>query len=744
MGATEGGGHDPLWTRVAWLLPAALLAAVIAAPHTPLHVAWSWVPSLGIEAAFHFDGLNRLFLLLITGIGTLVFFYAPGYLHGHRDLGRLITLLTAFMLAMIGAVSADSMLLLFVFWEATSVLSFLLVGFGHDRKESRDSALQALLVTGTGGLILLGGILLIQIAAPGLRLSDLPSISPALRDDPRFAFGVLLVAAGCMTKSAQFPFHFWLPGAMAAPTPVSAYLHSATMVKLGVYLLARFDEAMGGVTAWSSGLVIIGTLTAVWGSVQALRERDLKRILAWSTVSSLGTMTLLIGLPNERGALALVAFVLAHAMYKAALFFVAGNVDHATGTRIIDRLRGLRRVMPWTATAAAIAGLSMAGLPSTFGFVAKEAITTAKKMSDTLWFVGGASLFVSAIGVAVAAVAAIRIFSGAASDDSGKDARDGGLRLVLPPLLPAIAGVVLGFRPAFIEPLLLESARMITPGLRAVDLDLSTEWTARLGGVGLVLVLGATFYAAWDRLHSGLERFRWLERVGPASHYGRALAALKQIAGVVTRTLQHGRLGVYLAVTASAAIVAVLPWLLRVRIALPASEGTDASGVLIGCAVIVAGAGLAASARDTLQRLLGAGAVGVGSAIIFLFCGAPDLAFTQLAVETVFVVVAAVALRRYQPLQTPQTGVPGRVAVGAGFGALLTALMIAIASRPLDPTLANYFLTHSVPDAHGRNVVNVIIVDFRGLDTLGEISVVLLTALAAWPLIPLLKGRSAR
>lgn len=740
MGATDASGHDPLWARVAWLLPATLLAAVLLAPSAPVHVAWSWVPSLGVEAAFHFDGLNRLFLLLITGIGTLVFLYAPGYLHGHRDLGRLMALLVAFMLAMIGAVSADSMLLLFVFWEATSVLSFLLVGFGHDTKESRDSALQALLVTGTGGLALLGGILFIQTAAPGLRLSDLPGLHPALRDDPRFALGVLLVVVGCMTKSAQFPFHFWLPGAMAAPTPVSAYLHSATMVKLGIYLLARFDEAMGGVPTWANGLALVGTVTSVWGAVQALRERDLKRIFAWSTVSSLGTMTLLIGLPNERGALALVAFILAHAMYKAALFFVAGNIDHATGTRIIDRLRGLRRAMPLTATAAAIAALSMAGLPSTFGFVAKEAIHTAKQMSDTLWFIGGATLFVSAIGAAVAGVATIRIFSGTPSDETGMHAHDGGLRLVLPPLLPAIAGIVLGFRPVFVEPLLLESARMIAPALRAIDLDLRTEWQAQLGGVALVLALGATFFATWDHLHRGLEQLRWLDRVGPASHYGRGLAVLKRVASFVTRTLQHGRLGAYLTVSAMGAVVAVLPWLLHVPVSFP-PNGTshDASGVLVGCAVVVAGAALAAAASDTLQRLLGAGAVGFGSAIVFLFRGAPDLAFTQLAVETVFVVVAAVALRRYRPLRAPQTGVAMRTTVAAAFGVMITALMIATASLPLDPTLADYFLAHSVPDAHGHNVVNVIIVDFRGLDTLGEISVVMLTALAAWPLI---KGRN--
>jgi multicomponent Na+:H+ antiporter subunit A len=215
-----------------------------------------------------------------------------------------------------------------------------------------------------------------------------------------------------MTKSAQFPFHFWLPDAMAAPTPVSAYLHSATMVNLGVYLMARFDEALGGIAWWTGVLTAIGSATAIWGALQALRERDLKRILAWSTVSALGTMTLLIGLPNELGALAFVAFVFAHALYKAPLFFIVGNVDHATGTRVIDNLRGLRAAMPLTAAAAVLAGLSMAGLPSTIGFIAKDITKVAKELSDAAWFVGASGLLVSAVSIAVASVVAGRTFFG--------------------------------------------------------------------------------------------------------------------------------------------------------------------------------------------------------------------------------------------------------------------------------------------------------------------------------------------
>lgn len=728
------------WIRWAWLAPLALLPAAASLPGAP--VSWSapWVEPLGIRLGFAADGLSRLFLLLVLGVGAAVLAYTPGYLRGHARLGHLMGLLIAFTLAMAGAVLADDLLLLLLFWEATSVLSFLLVGFEHGGQDSRDSARQALLVTGAGGLALLAGIVLILLAAPGLRLSNLAHLDPAVLADPRFQAGAALALAAGMTKSAQFPFHFWLPGAMAAPTPVSAYLHSATMVNLGVYVMARFDEAMGAVPWWGATLLAIGTLTALWGAVQAPRERDLKRILAWSTVSTLGTLTVLIGLPNELGALAFAALLLAHALYKAPLFFVAGNVDHATGTRMIDRLRGLRHGMPASALAALLAGLSMAGLPATVGFVAKDTIKAAKEVSEVLWLVEGVSLLVSTVGVAVASVAAVRIFFGAPAHPAGHAPHEGGPRLMLPPLVLAASGVLLGLFPGLAETLVTDAARMISPGLARADASLQSEWLLRLESFAAVWAAGALVYVAWNRLHRLLERVRYLnDDAGPAAAFGAALRGLQRGAGVLARGVQARRLSRYLGATVAASVLLAAPWATGLRfqapVALPA-DGADGAGVLAGCLAAILGAWLAVRARDTLGRLLGAGVVGAGSAIVFLFRGAPDLALTQLAVETVFVVVAAVAVRRYRQRQGARGGQGGawRAAISLAFGLLLGAVLLALSSRPLDTAMADYFLAQSVPQAHGRNVVNVIIVDFRALDTLGEIAVVMLAALAVWPL----------
>ena len=725
------------WIRWAWLMPLALLPAVAGLPGEPAGWSVPWVVPLGVRLGFAADGLARLFLLLVLGVGAAVLAYAPGYLRGHERLGQLMGLLIAFTLAMAGAILADDLLLLLLFWEATSVLSFLLVGFEHGSQDSRDSARQALLVTGAGGLALLAGIVLILLAAPGLRLSDLAHLDPAVLGDPRFQAGAALALAGAMTKSAQFPFHFWLPGAMAAPTPVSAYLHSATMVNLGVYVMARFDEAMGAVPWWEATLLSIGTLTAVWGAVQAPRERDLKRILAWSTVSTLGTLTVLIGLPNELGALAFAALLLAHALYKAPLFFVAGNVDHATGTRLIDRLGGLRHGMPASALAALLAGLSMAGLPATVGFVAKDSIKAAKEVSEVLWLVEGASLLVSTVGVAVASVAAVRVFFGSPAHPPGHAPHEGGWRLVLPPLALAGIGIALGLFPALAEALVSDAARMISPALERADASLETNWLLRIESFAAVWAAGALVYAGWNRLHRILDRLRFLDRAGPAAAYGAALRGLQHVAGVLARGLQGRRLSRYLGATVAAAVLLAVPWTFVLRWPAPvAAIPADGAGVLLGCVAAILGAWLAVRARDTLGRLLGAGVVGAGSAIVFLFRGAPDLALTQLAVETVFVVVAAVAVRRYRQGQGAAAGQGGawRAGVALAFGLLLGAVLLALSGRPLDTAMADYFLAQSVPAAHGRNVVNVIIVDFRALDTLGEIAVVMLAALAVWPL----------
>ncbi|MEZ5612223.1 MAG: hydrogen gas-evolving membrane-bound hydrogenase subunit E [Rhodocyclaceae bacterium] len=745
MHHSDSTTHAPLWTRLAWLVPLGMFALLLASGPPTFGFATDWVPSLGISLAFHVDGLSRLFLTLILGIGAMVFFYAPGYLHGDPRLPRLMALLVCFMLAMVGAVTADDLVTLFLFWEATSVLSFMLVGFDNEREASRDAARQAMLITGGGGLALLGGLLLILHAAPGLRLSDLPRLDPALIADPTFSSGVVLVMLGAITKSAQLPFHGWLPGAMAAPTPVSAYLHSATMVKLGVYLLARFDEAMGATPWWEWSLVTLGSVTSLWAAILILRERDLKRILAWSTVSGLGTLTLLIGLPNEWSALAFTTFVLAHACYKAPLFFVAGNLDHLAGTRSIDHLRGMGRALPVTAASAVLAGVSMAGLPSSLGFIAKDVILTAKDMTDSLWLVGAASLLASAIGVAVAAVATIRVFFGKPNDALCRDAHEEGLRHVAPPLLIALTAVALGLFPKLAEPILLGAARMISPDIVTSDADIPALREAAnlsmLGSMGLIVSLGTITYLGWDRLHQALSRLTHLDPYGPASFYPHGLAALKSTARGVTTILQDGVISHYLMTTLAATCLLMLPLVTRLDPVLSLHGTLQDAGRIVGAVTVLTGALFAVLASDTLARLLAVGLVGTGSALVFLFSGAPDLAFTQLAVETVFVVVAAVVLRRHRALDSRPTPGPWRITIAIGFGLMLGMLLLALQSAPMDGSLSDFFLRASLPEAHGRNVVNVIIVDFRALDTLGEITVVLLTALAAWPLTRVLRRK---
>ena len=726
-------------------LPATALAALLAllwAHELPLRASWPWVPAAGIELAFLIDGLAALMLLMITGIGTAVFVYAGGYLAGHPQQARLYALLTVFMAAMIGCVTADNLFTLFVFWEITSLVSFLLVGFDHEQAASRRSAQQALLVTGTGGLALLAGFILLAQAAGTSSISALVGVVPQLPASPALVAALLLIFVGAFTKSAQWPFHFWLPNAMAAPTPVSAYLHSATMVKLGVYLLARLDPAFGHWELWEWTLKAVGSLTAAWGMVLALRERDLKRILAWSTVATLGTLVVLVGLRGEGATIAVGALLLAHALYKAPLFFVAGNVDHGTGTRVIDRLGNLRRAMPWTAAAALLAGASMAGMPMSFGYIAKDAILAAKQAGEAALFARAANTVFGAIAVAVAAVAAIRVFWRHPGANETPPAHEGGPALVLPPLVLALLGIVLGVFPFVVQDLIAEASVAMTPGTEAVALALALEAGPALASLAVTLAVGLAVFAFWDPLHRALE---WLgARLAPlamAAHYERALRAIPRLAAGCTRVLQHGALPGYVGMMVAAVVLA----LLAVGGAVAAAwtwppVSLPSVGVLAGALLVVAGALLALPQRDRLVLLLAAGLTGYGSALVFLFAGAPDVAFTQFVVESVFVVVVASVLMKLR-LRGYGAGLVddgprawrALLALAAGVGA--AAWLLLSVATPFDAALADFFGTRSVPEAHGRNVVNVILVDFRALDTLGEITVVMLSLLAAWPLL---------
>jgi multicomponent Na+:H+ antiporter subunit A len=732
------------------LLPASALAALLwMLLHfdLPLAVSWAWVPALDVALAFRIDGLSALMLLMITGVGTAVFVYAGGYLAGDPAQRRLYALLSLFMVAMIGCVTADHLIVLFLFWEATSLLSFLLVGLNHERLDSRKSAQQALMVTGTGGLALLGGIVLLMQAMGTGSISAIVAALPAAEPTPQLTAALALILVGAFTKSAQFPFHFWLPNAMAAPTPVSAYLHSATMVKLGVYLLARLDPGFGEWALWEWALKVTGSITAAWGMVLALRERDLKRILAWSTVATLGTLVVLVGLRGDGATVAVGALLLAHALYKAPLFFVAGNIDHGTGTRVIDKLGNLRHAMPWTAAAALLAGASMAGMPLSFGYIVKDIIVEAKGADDVFAFARAANVVFGAIAVAVAGVAAVRVFwRHPGANETPPDAHEGGPALVGPPLALAGVGIVLGLFPFVAQDLIAGASDAMTPDAAAVAVGLSLTLGPALGSLAVTLAIGAAIYFLWDPLHRLFEAAaQRIGRVGMASIYERSLTWIPQGAAAVTRLFQSGRLPAYVALAAGTVGVALLAAALAGAddLAWPAWQAPSV-GAVGACALIVLGALAACVLRDRLVLLLGAGLVGYGSALLFLFTGAPDVAYTQFTVETVFVIVVAAVLLKLKRLGKP-AGVPEPLLrplalVLAGlFASVIALLLLAATAGAFDPTLSAFFGERSVSEAYGRNVVNVILVDYRALDTLGEITVVMLSLLAALPLLQALR-----
>jgi multicomponent Na+:H+ antiporter subunit A len=737
------------------LLPAAALGVVLwlLATHAlPIDIRLPWIPALGVGFDLHIDGLAVLMLLMITGIGVAVFTYAGGYLDGHPQQRRLYVLLTMFMLAMIGCVTADHLIVLFLFWEATSLVSFLLVGFDHTKAESRKSAQQALMVTGSGGLAMFAGFILLWQIMGTASISEIVRLLADMEPTPALTTALALILVGAFTKSAQVPFHFWLPNAMSAPTPVSAYLHSATMVKLGVYLVARLDPGFGHWELWQWTLQGFGAVTAAWAMLLALRERDLKRILAWSTVATLGTLVMLVGLDGTGATLAVGALLLAHALYKAPLFFVAGNVDHGTGTRVIDRLGNLRHAMPWTAAAAALAGASMAGVPLSFGYVAKDVISAAKEVGHLLAFAEAANIVFGAIAVSVAAVAAVRVFwRHPGVNVTPGDAHEGGVALVAPPLLLAAFGVALGLFPFVVQDLIAEASRAMLPGGVVPELELKPALAPALGSLAVTLAIGAVVFWFWDPLHRVFERLsRSVERYSALSQYERTMRAIPRTAAACTRRLQDGRLPFYTglvvgSVTLLLALALALGWR---ELSWPALTNPGLGIVAAGLVACI-GALAAMLLRDRLTLLLAAGLVGYGSALLFLFAGAPDVAFTQFAVETVFVVVVASVLLKLKrlgraaSLDEPAVR-PLALAIALGCSTVLTLGLLAASGVAFDDALTRFFAEASVVQAYGRNVVNVILVDFRALDTLGEISVVMLSMLAALPLVMALRARARR
>ncbi|WP_440409751.1 putative monovalent cation/H+ antiporter subunit A [Neorhizobium petrolearium] len=710
---------------------------------------YAWAPSFNLSFSWFLDGLSLTFALLITGIGTLIVIYSGGYMKGHPDQGRFLSFILLFMGAMLGLVVSDSFLMLFVYWELTSITSFLLIGFDHGREKARRAALQALVVTGGGGLCLLAGLVFLWNITGVTQLSLLVHMEDGLRESPFYLATLLLVLGGAFTKSAQFPFHFWLPNAMEAPTPVSAYLHSATMVKAGVYLLMRLNPVMGATPAWEILLPFFGGITLIAGTFLAVRQVDMKLMLAYTTMASLGLLVMLTGFGAPHAVEAAVLYLVAHSLFKGGFFMVVGTVDHEAGDRNVTQLRGLRSAMPITFAAAMLCALSMGGLPLFFGFLAKEEIYAALAAGNPrAVFFTGLAVIGNALMFAVAFAIAIRPFFGPPSANP-KSAHEGPVALWLGPAVLAVLGLLGALFSGLAHHYVSSPMASAVSGEKVV-IDITTVPHLGMPLVLSVITIGLGVFVFWRLDGARALMVRVLENLGPGPDLGfdHFVSGLVRLSVAITRFVQPGRLEVYMTATfiLLALTLLVPPVVFDELPGMPAWPGSVLPQEAAFLAIALIGIFAVLRAKDRLTAIVSLGIQGFAVAVIFLLFGAPDLSFTQFMVETLSVVILALVMTRLR--LSPADHRPRRqllfdacvaVACGLGFGLLLLKSVEA----PFDNLLTDFFNAYSKVIAHGANVVNVIIVDFRGTDTLGEIAVVMVTGLAVLALIRVRAGKAA-
>ena len=734
------GARGTAGSRLLALLPASLTAYFIYAfwlvsLHGPFAVTAAWAPALDLSLSLRLDGLSALFATLISGVGTLIVIYAGKYLEHHALAGRFQVALFAFMGSMLGVVLSDNVIALFVFWELTGFSSYLLIGFEHERPEARRAATQALIVTGGGGLALLAAALLIVDASGTPLLSEMIGRGP-LTGSPLYPAIVGLVLLAACTKSAQVPFHFWLPNAMQAPTPVSAYLHSATMVKAGIYLVARMTPLLGGTALWSGTLTIVATLTMVVGALRALRETDLKRVLAYSTISALGVLMLLFGIGTPEAVTAGVVYLVAHACYKGALFLIAGAIEHETGTRDVASLGGLRRSMPVTAIAAALAAGSMAGIPLLAGFIAKEQFYESI-LATTMpgaWAGGLVALAVAAsMGLGAAGlIAGIAPFCGNATPTPA--AHDAPPSLWLGPIVLGALGLFLGVIPGVAGVPVALAGEAVTGIRSTVSLSLWHGITPTLLMSAVTLAGSLALFATRARIW----QLQWPTALQADLPYTSILRGLDALSRRTAPAMQSASLRSYALIVVVTAIGLVIIALAAGR-ALPTPRlWTPIQFHEAGLATLIIGGAVSATlARTSMAAALSLGTVGYGVAVMYALLGAPDLAMTQFAVETLTVVIFVLVFYRLRGFGDLSSRlVRGRDAlVAAAAGALVTTLVLFVGASGTTSRLADFFADAAPRLAHGLNIVNVILVDFRGFDTLGEITVLVTVAIGVRALL---------
>ena len=708
-----------------------------------------WLSELGLNISFRLDGLSFLFALMIQGIGLLVILYARYYLSKNDPMGRFFCYLQLFMSAMLGVVLSENLLLLMVFWEMTSLSSFLLIGYWSHSTDARKGARMALAVTGAGGLALLAGILLLGQIVGSYELTDVFAAGEQIRQHALYPVILVLVLLGVFTKSAQFPFHFWLPHAMAAPTPVSAYLHSATMVKAGVFLLARLYPALAGTDLWFYIVSSAGMATLLVGACTALFQHDLKGLLAYSTISHLGLITLLFGLDTRLAAVAAVFHIINHATFKASLFMAAGIIDHETGTRDMRRINGLLRFMPHTAVRAMVAASAMAGVPLLNGFLSKEMFFTETLEQHMLgnwsWLIPlGATLGgVFSVAYSLRFVHDV-FFNGKPVNLPKYPPHEPPRYMRVPVEILVVMCLAVGLAPGFTVAGLLAVAAESTVGnaLPEYSLAIWHGFNLPLFMSFAAMVLGILVYSLRRPL------FDWYARqrdVDAKLVFEAAVQRLVRGAGQITLLLENASLQRYLLCLLLAALVVTGFWLIQ----LPALRGpvamTPVDGVTLAGAVLTMLSAVATAYwhRLRLVSLVTLSVVGLGVVLAFARFAAPDLALTQISVEVVTIVLLMLALF-FLPARTPRESSGLRrgrdLIIALLCGALVGALAFAMLTRPYD-SIADFFLANSVTGGGGHNVVNVILVDFRGFDTMGEITVLAIAAIAIYALIDGLRLR---
>ncbi|MFD2740279.1 monovalent cation/H+ antiporter subunit A [Sulfitobacter aestuarii] len=726
------------------------LAAVGLATHAPavlrgevVSAQLNWLPALGLNVNLFLDPLGLMFAGLILGIGLLIIAYARSYLSRDDNMGEFFTYLLLFQGAMVGIVLSDNILLLLVFWELTSLSSFLLIGFWKHLPEGRQGARMALTVTGLGGLAMIGGMLLLGQIAGSYDLSVILTQRELIQDSPLYLPALLLILLGCFTKSAQFPFHFWLPHAMAAPTPVSAYLHSATMVKAGLFLLARLWPVLSGSEVWIVLVCTAGLVTMVLGAVIAFFKDDLKALLAFSTVSHLGLITFLLGTGTGFGAMAAVFHILNHASFKAALFMSAGIVDHAVHTRDLRRLGGLARFMPVTFAIATLAGLSMAGIPLLNGFLSKE-MMLEEAVHTTLYGSPILVAVVATLGALFSAAYSFRYiwhcFLGPVRNDYPAEPHDPSVGLWLPPALLILPVVVIGLAPFLAEPFVkIVTAAVIGGVVEMPDAHLKI-WhgvTPALMMSGIAVFGGALLLAAYAPLARG-----WLAAPRPEAKviFEGIVEACARAAEAVAARLHDGSFTRYASIMVLTVILVGAYAGLTGGFGLPSREMLPITplAVIAWLMLVCAAVFLVAVQRNRLAVLILMGIIGLMVSVGFNYFSAPDLALTQISVEVVTIILLLLALN-FLPNRSPvESGAAkrirdGAIAITGGVAAAALIYVILMSDFPMT-SISEYHLANSYKGGGGTNVVNVILVDFRGFDTFGEIIVLGIAALVIYAL----------